>query len=111
MCNTQQEDEVKPRLWRVATRPHAFPSEILIDQEDGGYGYRGEDPDISPEDRNVDPAGGSEQYLRDQPLREAFDLGVGQGALLRLQYNRNRERFFAFGQPCSLINVEQTDLR
>jgi hypothetical protein len=61
MRNTQQEDEVEPQPWRVTTRPHAFPSQVLIDQIEAGYGYRREDPKVSPEQRNVDPAGSSEQ--------------------------------------------------
>jgi hypothetical protein len=60
MRNTQQEDEVEPQCWRMATRPHAFPSELLVDQEKAGYGHCGENPEVSPEDRNVDPAGSSE---------------------------------------------------
>src|SRR5207237_6016548 len=61
MRNTKEEDEVKFQPWWVATRVHAFPSELLIDQKEAGYGHSGEDPEVSPEQRDVDPAGGSEQ--------------------------------------------------
>ena len=60
MRNAQQEDEIKSQPWRVATRPHAFPSEVLIGQKEASYGNRSEDPEVSPEHRDVDPAGGSE---------------------------------------------------
>ena len=60
MRNTKQEDEVKFQPWRVATRPRAFPSEVLISQEEAGYGHSGEDPEVSPEQRDMDSAGSSE---------------------------------------------------
>jgi hypothetical protein len=50
----------------VTARPHPFPSEVLIGQEEAGYGRCGEDPEVSPEQRNVDSAGGSEQEEGDQ---------------------------------------------
>src|SRR6202022_1743387 len=39
-----------------------------------------------------------------------FDLGVGQGTLLRLKHDRDRERFLAFREPRALVNIEQADL-
>jgi hypothetical protein len=44
MRNTQQEDEVETQPWRVAARPHAFPGEVLVDQEEACYRDRGEAP-------------------------------------------------------------------
>src|SRR5215472_3192997 len=43
----------------------------------------------------------------DEALREAFDLGVGQAALARLQHDRHGERFFALPE---IVNIEQAGL-
>ena len=70
-------------------------------------------PTLSRSRAKLSPAQRSARRLfdrGDEALGEGVDLGVGQGRLLRLQGDRDGERFLAVGQALALVDVEQADL-